>query len=314
MDTMQRLIATLLKAAVKGESQLLPEGYDLESAMTVIRKQGLASLAYEGAYICGISGKEPVMQELFKLYYQILLHSERQMRKIREVCRAFEENGIDYLPFKGCVLKTMYPRPELRPMGDADILIRAEQYAAIEPIMNGLGFELKDVAESVLTWEHNALCLELHRKLYGPADRDLHDYYADIWNRAIRKDGCQYVFSAEDTFLHMFTHFVKHYRSGGIGCRHVLDLWVYRCKNPDLDEQFLEQELQKLHLQKFYHNTLDLLNVWFEDGVGNSVTELMTQWIFSGGAFGDARAEQVFKTLREMENHPGKKRCGTPIL
>ena len=39
-----------------------------------------------------------------------------------------EENGIDYLPLKGYNLKKLYPKPELRTMGDADVLIRLADF------------------------------------------------------------------------------------------------------------------------------------------------------------------------------------------
>ena len=45
------------------------------------------------------------------------------------------------MPLKGCNMKALYPSPELRVMGDADILIRVEQYDRIRPIIQSLGFE-----------------------------------------------------------------------------------------------------------------------------------------------------------------------------
>lgn len=39
---------------------------------------------------------------------------------------AFDAGGIDYMPLKGSILKDLYPRHEMRMMGDADILIRME--------------------------------------------------------------------------------------------------------------------------------------------------------------------------------------------
>jgi len=302
MDTTQRLITTLLKAAVTGQVQPLPEGYSLEEAMPIIRKQGLASLAYEGAYVCGISRNEPVMQELFKLYYSILLHSERQMRKVEEVCRAFEENGIDYLPFKGCVLKAMYPRPELRPMGDADILIRFEQYPKICGIMEKLGFSLKSESESEMAWKSDDLCTELHRCLFHPLNRIFYEYYGDGWNRAVHLEGNRYIFCPEDIYIHTFTHYAKHYRGAGIGCRHLLDLWVYRKKNPELNLVYIDHQMEKLGLQKFHTNTLRLLEVWFEGRETDDVVEFMTKRIFSGGVFGNTMDYYVYLELTNAKD------------
>ena len=37
-------------------------------------------------------------------------------------------------------MKALYPAPELRVMGDADVLIRLEQYEKIVPLMEKMGF------------------------------------------------------------------------------------------------------------------------------------------------------------------------------
>lgn len=309
MNTTQRLITTLLKAAVTGQAQPLPEGYSLEEAMPIIRKQGLASLAYEGAYLCGISRKDPLMQELFKLYYKILIHSERQLKKVEEVCRAFEENGIDYLPFKGCVLKAMYPRPELRPMGDADILIRFEQYPKIQAIMKNLGFVMAAETECELTWNHPALHLELHRSMFYPEveERDLYHYFGDGWKLAMPVAKNRYEFGTEDSFLYIFTHFVKHYRSGGIGSRHVLDLWMYRNAYPEINEGILRAKLKELHLERFYDNTVHLMEVWFEGTAESAISEVMTERILGGGSFGKMRDRYLFSEMMKTKNNPGAK-------
>lgn len=307
MDTTQRLIIALMKAAVTGEAQPLSQGYSLEEAMPIIKKQGLATLAYEGGVLCGFSPKDPNMQELFKIYCQILFRSERQMRKVEEVFQAFEENSIDYLPFKGCVIKSLYPRPELRTMSDADILIRAEQYESIVPIMKMLDFQLTLAEESVMTWSHKDLCVELHRNFYAPADEDLFVYHENVWQQVIKQTCFRYSLSKEDTFLHLFTHFVKHYRSSGVGIKHVLDLWVFRCSNPDMDEAYVAQELTKLQMKEFYENVLRLLEYWFSNGTQDDIISLMTEWIFSLGTFNPSESSEMFKTLREIELLRGRK-------
>lgn len=302
METTQRLIAALLKSAVTGQAQPLPEGYSLEEAMPLIRKQGLATLAYEGAALCGISRKTPEMQELFKLYYAVLVHSERQMQQVNAIFRSFEEKGIDYLPFKGCVMKTLYPKPELRPMGDADILIRFEQYPVIRKIMEDLGFAMECESDCEQIWKKPELYLELHKCLVQPSHRDYYAYFGDGWGRAVHQAGYRYDFAPEDTYVYLFMHYAKHYRSGGIGCRHVLDIWMYRRANPAMDKDYVNRELDKLHLQEFHANTLALLEHWFGNGEGSDVVDFMTQRIFSGGTFGNSRDYHVFVALSRAKD------------
>lgn len=302
MDALQRGIAALLRSAVTGEQLPLPEGFSLEEAQELIHKQALVTLAYEGAFCCGIDRKAPVMQEMKKAYYRYLLKSERQMQKVNRIVAAFEEQGIDYFPFKGCVMKQLYPQPHLRVMGDADILIRYEQYEKIKPIVKELGFTLKIESDCELIWTCDDLLLELHRRIVQPTHKDYYAYYGDGWQRAKHISDHRYGFTPEDTFVYLFMHFAKHYRSGGIGCRHVLDLWVYLRSHPELDSVRIQAELDKLKLGEFHGNLRRLMEVWFGDGVTDEKMDYMTGFIFSSGNWGSAEVHLLSQTVKNTKN------------
>ena len=301
MNKTQQGIITLLKSAVTGEALPLPEEFSLEEAYPIIKKQGLVTLAYDGAVRCGISGQEPVMKELFRSYCSTLLCSERQMAKVEKLLQSFEEKAIDYLPFKGCVLKALYPKPELRVMGDADILIHLEQYEQIKPILRSMDFQMKTESDCELIWKHPDLYLELHQCMVQPSHRDYYAYFGDGWSRAIPLEGHRYGFTPEDLYVYLFMHFTKHYRSGGIGCRHVVDLWVFRQANPEMDHSYINRELEKLHLSQFHENCIKLMDAWFGSGQPDEVTEFITKRIFSGGSWGNPKDYYVFVELIKLK-------------
>lgn len=301
MNTIQQGIILLLKSAITGESYPLPDGFSIEAACPIIKKQGLITLAYDGAVRCGISRKEPAMEELFRSYYAVLLRSERQMVKVNQIFEKFEEAGIDYLPFKGCVMKQLYPKPELRVMGDADILIRMPQYECIKPILETLGFVLKQESDCELVWTCPELYMELHRRMVQPSQMDYDAYFGDGWSRAVQLNGYRYTFSPEDMYIYLFMHFTKHYRCGGIGCRHVVDIWVYRRANPGMQEEYINRELEKLNLRQFHENFLRMLDVWFGDGQPDEITEFIAKRIFSGGSWGSEKDYHVFLALQKTK-------------
>lgn len=288
MNTIQRGIVTLLRSAVTGEKLTLPEGFALEDADEIIRRQSLLPLAFQGAYHCGISTELPIMQQYRTKYLKYILINERQMRAVEALFRAFEENGIDYLPLKGVNMKARFPSPELRTMGDADVLIRNEQYGNIVPILEKQGYRLADEEMQVDTWDSDNLHLEMHHYIVHPKSR-YSAYYGDGWKFAVKDSGCRYKMSAEDEFIFIFAHFARHYRIGGIGCRHVLDLFVCNRVFPELNQQYIEAELEKLNLLQFYRNMKQVLAVWFEDAEPDAMTDLITDFIFSGGTFGSAK-------------------------
>lgn len=290
MNTIQKGIITLIKSAVTGEAYPMPEGFSLKEADEIIRRQALLPLIFQGAQNCAVSDESEMMQRYKMWYYRYLLKSERQMQAVERIFQAFEENGIDHLPLKGCVMKKLYPRPELRPMGDADILIHPEDHGKIRTIMEELSFSFRAENEHVFEWKSDSLFVELHKSLVPLTDAEYYQYYGTGWKFARKQKGCRFDLSAEDTFVFLFTHFARHYRASGIGCLHVADLYLYRRACSDLNEEYLEKELKKLHLKEFYANTMRLLDAWFCDAQTDDVTELMTSFIFSGGNWGSMEA------------------------
>jgi len=95
----------------------------------------------------------------------------------------------------------------------------------------------------------------------------------------------RYGMDAEDEMIYLLTHFAKHYREAGIGIRHMVDLWVYRIHHPEIDEEYIRFELDKLQLLEFYENIVNTLCSWFEDSSGDEKTEFITQVIFTSGEY-----------------------------
>ena len=157
MNAMQKGAIALLKSAVLQSACPLPEEFDLEKVYPALQKHHMDALLYEGAMLCRVDPQLTVMKRLFQNYCRSLIVSEGQMGAVRQIFEAFEESQIDYLPLKGCKMKALYPKAELRMMGDADILIRMDQYERIVPIMEKLGFEPGVESDHELHWHGTSL-------------------------------------------------------------------------------------------------------------------------------------------------------------
>ena len=286
MNTTQRGIATLLRSGITGEKLSLPEGFSLEEALPVLKMHSVLSLAYQGAVHCGIQKDTPAMQKLLLYYYQILLQHERQALALDALFSAFEEAGIAYMPLKGCNMKKLYPKPELRSMGDADILIHLEDYPVIQPIMENLGFSLRADSLHAYEWQHSDLLVELHKTLVVRTEEDFYQYYGTGWHLAKTGIESRRDMHPEDSYLFSFVHLANHYRSGGIGCRHMTDLFVWQRTYPQMDMDYIHAELKKLELLEFHQNIMDTLDVWFRNQDQTSVTRLITDFVFSSGNWG----------------------------
>lgn len=291
MDAMVRGVVTLIKSAVTEQKMELPEGFSMEQAYPVLKKHSILTLACDGALRCGIPPQSPALQRMLRGYMQLTAGSERQMTALERLYSAFDAHGIDYLPLKGCEMKLLYPKPELRSMGDADILIRMDQYAAIRQIMEAQGYALEAEYNHTINFRGADLYLELHKRVVPTSEPDLYAYFGDGWQKARPKHGTYYAMSPEDAYLYLFGHFAKHYRHGGIGCRHMTDLFVYRRSHPEMDEAYLLAELKKLRLLEFHRNISNTLEVWFGDRLPDEKTEWITNVIFESGNWGKLESQ-----------------------
>ena len=309
MNTTQQGILVLMKSAVTGERLSLPEDFSLSRALPLIQAHHIIPLAYAGAVHCGLTLAEPAMQQLLLRSGKLMLSAEKQMQAIEAVYRAFETHGIDYMPVKGCLMKGRYPSPELRPMGDADILIRTEQYDRIRPILTELGLQETVESDHELIWKSTDLYLELHKRLIPSYNRDYYAYFGDGWRLASRREGCRCSMSQEDEYIYLFTHFAKHYRDGGIGCRHVLDLWVMDRWMTQPDRAYIRRELKKLCLDRFHDNMKRVMDHWFEGCPSDDVTELISQFIMGSGSWGGMEAHVLSMEARKAKDSGSKVRA-----
>ena len=310
MTVTQRTMITLLKSAVTGDSYPLPKDFDLDEVVKLLKKHGLISMGYIGAVNCGIPKTEPVMQTMFVHYCRSAVVSQRQLDKAQEIFDAFDAAGIDYMPLKGLIMKHLYPSHELRPMGDADILIRVEQYDRIKPIMERLGFSEGEENEHELPWRCDDLYVELHKCLIPPSSQDLYSYFESGWRVALCDKNYRFKLAQEDEFVFLFCHFAKHFRGGGIGCRHVLDLWCYMRSHRELDYSYICGELDKLYLLEFYQNMTTLINAWFYDRGIDGRANFISNYIFQSGIWGNqfdhdlASNTKMYQTVGKVR--PGK--------
>lgn len=301
MNNTELGILSLIKSAVAGEKISVSEDFDWKSAAEISVKHHIAVLVYYGAYNSGIKIPEPYSAVLNKHVLNSVQFEEKQKREAEMVYKAFNDGETEFLPLKGAITKKYYPQPEMRYMCDVDMLIKQEQYPKIKEIMEGLGFEFVVESNHEYVWKRKYLNLELHKYLIPSYNKDYYDYYGTGWKRAQKKSHSEYELGREDFLIYIFTHLAKHYRDSGVGIKHFADIWVYKRAEKNLDEEYINSELAKLQLAEFYKNSMKLLDVWFEGRKSDDMTDFMTKWIFSSGAYGTPENNNLSAALKETK-------------
>ena len=301
-------VIALVKSACTGEKAVLPDNFDFRSAYSLAKKHSVVPLIYYGMENSGIETDADLSSKYFLAVGQSIAIGEKQIFELSNLSREFEENGIDFMPLKGSVIRSLYPKQEMRLMGDADILIRTEQYDKIIPILEDNGFTFVKESTNELCWEKRPFYVELHRYLVAPSHKDYFAVLGDGWQMAKPADGFKhkYEMSDEDFFVFLFAHFTKHYRSAGIGIKHMTDIWVYLKAKPSLDMDYVERELDKLNMLTFYKNVLRTVNAWFEGAEFDDITYLITEKIFASGAFGTREAFAKSGALKDLKSGEAK--------
>ncbi len=300
-NTVQQGIIAIVRAALTEKPQVLPDGFNISDAKSIISRHRIFSMCYHGACTCGIDETLPAMQALFGKTCIEIAHSEQQLWETNRLYDALIAEKIDFLPVKGLEVKKLYPKPDMRYMSDVDMLIREEQREQIDALLKKLGYEKYTESLCEIVYNSAGLHLELHKHLIPPDIKDYAAYFKDSFRKADRIKGTSHHrLSDNDHFIYIFTHFARHYRGGGIGIKHMADLWI--CKQKlDLNEYYLRDEFKKLKLYDFYLNVYKTLDCWFADGDCDEITEHITETVFASGAYGTATAARLSDAVRRSK-------------
>ena len=126
MTDFQAGFLSLIRSALTEAPPVLPGDFDFGRAYALAERHQVLPLIYYGAMCDPDFMSHPMAESFFQRTCAYISYSARQQETVEELCRLLDRTGVDYMPLKGSVLKALYPRPEMRIMGDADILIHME--------------------------------------------------------------------------------------------------------------------------------------------------------------------------------------------
>lgn len=193
-----------------------------------------------------------------------ILKETSQLVEVEKVLDAFEKSSIKNLPLKGYFMKHLYNQTDLRTMTDVDILVNKKDFKKITKVFQELGYTKCSILNSN----------EIHFKkdlLYFEIQCDLNEnddsFYDDIWDNVNLREGYKYSYSMspEDFYVYMVYHCSKHFSSGGIGIRMLMDIYVFLSKYPKLNFNYVNSCFEKLKITTFAERLKKLSENWFSN-------------------------------------------------
>lgn len=236
-----------------------------------------------------LSGESEAVKKLGKAQMVALLRYERINYDYREICRALEGAGIEFLPLKGALIRDFYAQPWMRTSCDIDILVREESLdAAIAALCEKLSFKWDGTREyhDVSLFSPGGVHLELHFSILENTER-LDGVLSRVWDHTVALDGHEYERRMTNEFFmfHHLAHMAYHFISGGCGIKPFLDLAVMKGRF-EFDAQKLKALLEECGLVSFYESVMKLTDVWFFGADATELTERMQKYILLGGVYG----------------------------
>ncbi len=169
-----------------------------------------------------------------------------QLQKIENL---FVKKEIPFVPMKGIIIKSLYPKMGIRQFSDFDILVKKPTEA--KDAMKELGFSVlrenqtEDEVVSVIECQKQPVFnFEIHKRLFFYRTKG---YFADIWDRIVF-DGFKGSMTDEDVYLYHLAHFHSHAKErSGAGIRYIADHYILKknlCSKDGFDREYVNSVLR----------------------------------------------------------------------
>lgn len=315
MNKEQEYLIRLSAAYLKGEKIRLQSDMDYRALMNMAADHNLFGVAF--CAIAGSVNKSEVIDKNVLNTYQSLftdsIYNYNLFLKVySDLKSAFSHAEIRFVPFKGIILKDLYPVPETRYMGDIDVLIDRDKGSAARSALEKAGFQCANAGDPEWAYNKNGIRIEVHTSiLNGNTGRNrAKEYFADAMEHA-EFNGFEGRLSDAYHFEFLIAHLAQHFVDFGAGIRMILDLAVMQ-KACEIDIDRAVKGLETAGLGKFAETMLSVCCKWY--GYGRDFgqdTATAEDFIASHGAFGFKNRDLSAVVMRK-EFEKGK--TGGPVL
>lgn len=208
-----------------------------------------------------------------------------------ELCAAFEEAMISFMPLKGSVLRRYYLQPWMRTSCDIDVLVRGEDLdRAVDFLTATRGYTCAAKgSHDVSLFLDKRIHLELHYTLIGVGVAKFScDVLSEVWKSSKPKEEKRFWYEMTDEMFYFYhvAHMAKHFEEGGCGIRPFIDLWILD-NIEGANASARDELLLKGGLLKFAEAARRLSKIWFENAEADPLSEQMQDYVLRGGVYGN---------------------------
>jgi hypothetical protein len=318
MDINQQVLIKLLSSAIRGRKPQNIETMDVNwtTVYKEARKHDVHTLLYSVLKDMepGLGPNEELLREWQKSTLLAAVYQYQHIEQASRVLDAFNKEGILVIALKGLVLRDLYPQPELRTMGDADVLIHKEDLEAAKNLLAGLGYEEEGCSAKHIHFSHKDYpMLEVHWTLVDSKKFKTAGWFDKaVWESAVTHSLCEVstlALSTENELLHLCLHMAGHIMSGGFGLRQLCDfMLLIEARKQAISWNSFIEKAHNCGLKSFVYIILEACRQLFDLElpealdksiiVNNAYVDELIYDILDGGVFGkssmDREAGNIF--------------------
>jgi len=270
----------------------VPDGISFEKMFDFCEKHSITVLVYHALKkVPDISIDDALNKKYNESYLKAMGREAKQEFEYRRIAKRFEDNNIDYMPLKGCIMKYLYPLPFLRHMVDMDILIREDDLTKAGNIMLEDGYS--GTVEKTLHY-HNSFTkkpifdVELHRSLLADHYIHISKFIDGVWDRAIKSENSNHLYemTPEDFYIFMIIHLANHFIFGGVSLKLLFDIRVFLNAHPEIDMDYINSQLDIVNLRLFGEKMKTITDLWFDGGESDELYDEINITLMNCAGFG----------------------------
>ncbi len=306
MTLQEQNFISILSAAVQPHKIPSVEDPSYPEIIRIAEHHAVKSLLYPALKKLLPMG-DPILAELKRQSFAAATRESMQAKDLSKIFRRCQEAKIPILPLKGCVIKDLYPYPELRFMSDADLLVPINSDKIMRTIMEEEGFfyHKVDAGDTDVYVSPLKLNYEIHLTLgdegFSDKSRAFTKKLLEI-SRSKTEGSYTMALTPEDHYIYILIHFIKHFIYGGVGIRQLTDLFICYTKW-HLDMDRVNALLAELELTQFHSNLKALWEHWFQEGPSTDSTDDLGDYILHSGVFGNEEQRATDRILSVGEDN-----------
>ncbi len=181
--------------------------------------EGVAGLLYQHLKTLALFGYLPksLIGRLENTYHQTKKHTLAILKETEDLSPRFEQASIAVLALQGLSLMNIYKDPGLRPLGDADLMVKPGYKWKLRRLLLRIGFQMPDFLYPDL-FNKDDIWVDIHTHILNLERIRSRQYLfpedlAPMWVRAIPffdKSGGLLLLDPYDNFIALAAHALKH--------------------------------------------------------------------------------------------------------